>query len=172
MRLSPSALPQCLPLLSTSARLRGTCGRTGILQRSRSGPQNPCQPGRLVFLYKEKRRSHQCGNWQALLLGIATGHDTITIAKTETVRNAGGGSLERSSLFSNPRLPDLSHIEAMSPALWFPFRGLTRLSHPGKTARRVSAAKSIPDKSLNKTPKPALTSLGGSSSEKIRFSNT
>jgi len=68
-----------------------------------------------------------------LLLGIATGHDTITIAKTETVKNAGGGSLERSSLFRT-RDFRISHIEVMSPALWFPFRGLTRLSHPGKTA--------------------------------------
>ena len=50
----------------------------------------------------------------------------------------------------------ISHIEVMSPALWFPFRGLTRLSHPGKTSRRVSAAKSIPDKSLNKTSDPGL----------------
>src|SRR5260370_13722564 len=99
MRLSPSAPPQCLPPLSTSARLRGTCGRTGILQRPRSAPQNPCQPGRLVFLYKEKRRSHQRGNWQTLLLDIATAHDTITIAKMETVKNAEGASLDRTSLF-------------------------------------------------------------------------
>src|SRR5712691_650040 len=35
-------------------------------------------------------------------------------------------------------------FEDMSPALWFPFRGLTRLSHPGKTSRRIPAAKSIP----------------------------
>src|SRR5256712_8970648 len=84
--------------------------------------------------------------------------------------SAGGGSLGQRCF--RTRDFRISHIEDMSPALWFPFRGLTRLSHPGKTSRRVPAAKSIPYKSLNKTPKPALTSARGSSSEKIRLSNT
>ena len=53
--------------------------------------------------------------------------------------SAGGGALER-GLLSNPRPPDLSN-QIMSPALWFPFRGLTKLSHPGKKARARSTAK-------------------------------
>jgi hypothetical protein len=36
----------------------------------------------------------------------------------------------------------------------------------------VSAAKSVPDKSLNKTPNPALMSARGFSTEKIRFSDS
>ncbi len=54
-------------------------------------------------------------------------------------QSAGGGALER-GLLSNPRPPDLSN-QIMSPALWLPSRGLTKLSHPGKKTRAESTAK-------------------------------
>src|SRR2546425_11991870 len=57
------------------------------------------------------------------------------------VRSAGGGALER-GLLSNPRPPDLSN-QIMSPALWLPFRGLTKLSHPGKKPAQGLLLKSI-----------------------------
>src|SRR2546425_4189857 len=56
-------------------------------------------------------------------------------------QSAGGGALER-GLLSNPRPPDLSN-QIMSPALWFPFRGLTKLSHPGKKPAEGLRLKSI-----------------------------
>ncbi len=43
---------------------------------------------------------------------------------------------------SVPDPPDLSN-QIMSPALWFPFRGLTKLSHPGKKPAQGLLLKSI-----------------------------
>ena len=61
------------------------------------------------------------------------------LRKSSFKSSAGGGALERGPL-SNPRPPDVSD-QIMSPALWLPFRGLTKLSHPGKKARAESTAK-------------------------------
>jgi len=51
-----------------------------------------------------------------------------------------GAGLSKEVSLSNPRPPDLSN-QIMSPALWLPLRGLTKLSHPGKKDRATPIAK-------------------------------
>src|SRR6266571_1687207 len=167
MRLSPSGPRQCLPPLSTSAPLPRTCGRTDILQRPRSGPRESMSTGQISLPLQREDTPRSVGNPATLTPGPRDEARYYYHREERNIQKCRGRESRTVVAVFEPATSGSPTIEVMSPALWFPFRGLTRLSHPGRTSRRVSAAKSIPDKSLNKTPNPALTPPRGFSSEKI-----
>src|SRR5260370_34174112 len=82
-----------------------------------------------------------------------------------------GAGVSNGRRFFRTRDFRISHHLSYESGAVVPLSGSDQAEPPRQNSRQVSAAKSIPDKSLNKAPKPALTSLRGSSSEKIRFSN-
>src|SRR5260370_12160151 len=84
--------------------------------------------------------------------------------------NAGGGSLGHRCF--RTRDFRISHFDVMSPALWFPFRLLTRLSHPGRTAAECVRLKGFLTNHKTRPQNLSLTSATGFSSQKIQSYNT